>query len=176
MTYKNVESVFNDIYDLTNENTLVYLSFRCNNSEEVYDLFQEIYLEVYKTLVSKGVNYIKSPKTFVRIITKQKLYKYYNSKDKRVHEISFTEENENDIEYFLPKTEISLEEKYIIIEKIEEINNFLNKKPSVVRKVFKLFFSDDKKISEISEILNIKQSSVKNHIYRTLKELRNLKI
>lgn len=176
MTYKNVESVFNDIYGLTNENTLVYLSFRCDNSEEVYDLSQEIYLEVYKTLVSKGVNYIKSPKTFIRIITKQKLYKYYNSEDKRVHKISFTEENENNIEYFLPKTELSLEEKYIIIEKIEEINNFLNKKPSVVRKVFKLFFSDDKKISEISEILNIKQSSVKNHIYRTLKELRNLKI
>ena len=55
---------------------------------------------------------------------------------------------------------------------VEEVWDYLKKKGIIIEKSFYLYYAVGLKISEISKLLNIKESSVKNYIYRTVKELK----
>ena len=66
-----------------------------------------------------------------------------------------------------------LEQDIITKNNAEEIWYYLNNKNLMTSKIFYLYFCLDMKISEIAKELNLKESTVKNKIYRTLKELKN---
>lgn len=53
-----------------------------------------------------------------------------------------------------------------------EVWNYIESKGGVTPKIFSLYYLFDMKISEISKELDLKESNVKNHIYRTLKEIK----
>ena len=54
---------------------------------------------------------------------------------------------------------------------IDEIWNYLKSKSVIISKIFYLHYYLDLTIKEISLELKISESSVKNYLYRTLKEL-----
>ena len=53
-----------------------------------------------------------------------------------------------------------------------DIWNYLKKKNPDIQRIFYLYYNLDFTIKEISEELNLKESDVKNKLYRTLKELQ----
>jgi RNA polymerase sigma-70 factor (ECF subfamily) len=57
---------------------------------------------------------------------------------------------------------------------LETAQRFILQKPEDVKKVFYLFYNVGLTIPEIAKELSISESGVKNKLYRTLKELRNL--
>ena len=68
-------------------------------------------------------------------------------------------------------SDIDLEANFINKENIEEIWDYLNNKDVLIAKIFYLYYALGLKISEISTELKMNESTVKNYIYRTLKEL-----
>ena len=68
---------------------------------------------------------------------------------------------------------MDIEQQFIDKENVSEVWRYLRKKNLITYKIFYLYFGLGIKIGEISEKLDMKESTVKNHIYRTLKQLRS---
>ena len=175
MALSDKELYFNKIYGESHKAVITQITAKCCNTEDINDIFQETYAELYNVIDSKGIDYIRNPEAFLRKIVKQKIYKHYSAAQRLKMHISIIQVNKNGEEFDISDTvidEISLEESYILDEKIDEIRKFLKKKSVLTQKIFHLFYSLDKTIPEISQLLGVSQSNIKNHIYRTIKEVR----
>lgn len=181
MVDQNATALFNDIYDSTNKKILIYITAKCNNTNDIKDIFQDTYMELYSVLVKRGPGYIENSEAFVTKIAKQKIYRYYSFLDKvkLMFSNSVTDESGDDAN--APANVAANEDDSfclddIISEKdlIARVNEFISKKPEDIKKIFYLFYYLNLTIPEIAGLLVISESNVKNKLYRTLKELRKI--
>lgn len=170
-------NLFNKIYESTNKKVLSYVTAKCSRTSDICDIFQEIYIEVYSVLKKHGEDYIINTEAFVMKIAKQKVYRYYSLAD-RIKSIvplfsKYADNEEINISDF-ETDNISIENKVSEKLLISQIKQFLLYRPQEIQKIFMLFYYMDKTIPEISKLLSISESNVKNKLYRTLKELRRI--
>lgn len=172
----DVTSVFNEIYDSTTPAALRYISAKCGNMEDVSDILQETYMEVYSTLLEKGKDFIENDEAFVINIAKQKIFKHYNKIQNFPEEMSLSVfENDNgEVNLDLQPDEFDIEDSLCTKELVGEIQEFLKSKSDSIQKIFFLRFSLDLSIDEIAELMDESQSGIKNKLYRTIKELRKI--
>ena len=95
--------------------------------------------------------------------------RYYHKKNKIVTLLNNDEEN--DIFNSIPD-DYNIEEKLITKENAERIWKYIENKDIDTIKIFYLYFRFDEKILDIAKELNLNESTVKNKIYRTLKEIK----
>ena len=50
---QDINSFFNEIYDRTFKNTIRYITAKCSNVDDIHEIVQEVYADVYSTLVNK---------------------------------------------------------------------------------------------------------------------------
>lgn len=173
-----ITAFFNETYDSTCKMVLIYLTKRCKNMSDINDICQEVYMEFFHILVDKGIEYVDNPEGLLIRLSKRKIHKYYSLRD-RMEEVFAFGKNEDGEEYpyeeQLSDTEF---DRYIYTKDeeilIEEIHIFLKKKPVDVQKIFYLHFELEQTISQIAKIMSMKESTVKNKLYRTRDELRKL--
>lgn len=161
---------FNEIYNQTYRQTLKYIVCKCSNIEDVNDIIQETYLEVYNSIIKEKD--IDDYNKYIIGIAKNKIRKHYHLLY-RLKTISIYNDKNDEIELLdTIKSDIDIEKIIIKTENIELIWNYLKSKKTVIQKVFYLYYEMDLKIKEISKLLNISESYTKNCLYRTLKELQ----
>ena len=175
----DIVSRFNEIYDTTNKYILTFITAKCGNSSDINDIFQETYMELYQLMTKRGENYITSEKALVLKIAKQKIARYYSLVNRLRMFVSMTvhDENGKSVEIELSDAEIDsmLMEDCVLNEiMLENARKYINQKSADVAKIFYLFYSVGLSIPEIAEELSLSESNVKNKLYRTIKELRNL--
>lgn len=176
MDYK-YNDYFNDIYNKTYKKLLLYVLKRCSNIEDVSDILQETYAEVYLTINKKGIDYIKNYDAFVIKIAKTKIFKHYKFIEKiRKFMPIFSLNNKDDNITFcnLKIEDYSIEDNIINNTLVEEISDYIKRKPIDIQRIFYLYYYFEMTISEISKQLSIKESTVKSKLYRTLKDIRRL--
>lgn len=166
---RDPDRIFNEIYDSTYRATLIYVTAKCNNTEDISDIMQETYTELYTVILQKGTDYVKEPSAFVRRIAKSKVYRHYSLFARIRDNIAVTELDE-------VLTEDSFDLENTVIDKLtaEKAEEYIFSKPQITQKIFCMYFSLDMTISEISEALSVGESYVKNRLYRTLRELREM--
>ena len=81
--------VFNEIYDSTKNMTLAYITAKCRHVEDVNDIFQDTYTELFQVLTKRGPDYIKNSKAFVMRIAKRKIARYYSLLDRLRNFVSY---------------------------------------------------------------------------------------
>ena len=158
------EKIYQDTYPFISK----YVVLHCKNIEDVKDILQDIYLEVYKKIDKQDIN-IK----YIYGIARNKINDYYRFKFK-YHIVSLFEKNEDDLEYIdtIPD-EKDLERSIFLNIESEQIWEYLKSKKVIISKIFYLYYYLECTILEIALELNISESNVKNYIYRTLKELKS---
>lgn len=161
--------IFNEIYETTYKNTLKYVLLHCNNLDDVKDLVQDTYLDFYKFLNKKDVSRIENIDKYIIGISKNVLKKYYYSKDKKNNIISLYQKEDNEIEI---NSNVDIELQFISSENVKEIWEYIKCKDVKIAKIFYCYYHLDMKINEISFEMNLKESTVKNYIYRTINELQ----
>lgn len=174
MTGQTVTGYFNELYDSSYNKTLRYVTAKCKTND-IADIVQEIYTEVYAVLVRKGTDYIENEDAFVMQVTKAKVYRYYSLTEKLKNVIPlFTRNNdgEEEIAADFELSDAEFEDSAVNKLLTEKIWQRLSEKPETVKKVFYLYYSLDLTIPEIAKELSMSQSSVKNKLYRTVKEIR----
>ncbi len=171
----SITSRFNEIYDSTNKNVLSYIAAKCGNMEDISDILQETYMELYRTMLSKGADFVENDEAFVINIAKNKIYRHYTALEKSKSDLSLSViVNEDDKSIFDEELEDrTLEDQLCTNELVDEIERFVSKKPQDIRRIFFLRFSLDMSIAEIASLMEISESSVKNKLYRTIKEIRS---
>ncbi|MGI6529249.1 MAG: RNA polymerase sigma factor [Clostridia bacterium] len=170
---QDINSFFNEIYDRTFKNTIRYITAKCSNVDDIHEIVQEVYADVYSTLVNKGVGYIKNPEAFIAKVTKSKVYRHYSLLE-RIRGVVISNENGVD-DYGVETLETyTIEEEVINKQMVDDVFEHLSKKTDDVKRIFYLFYYVDMTIEEIANDLDISVSNVKNKLYRTVRELRTI--
>lgn len=169
-------SVFNKIYDNTTQAALAYITAKCGNMDDVGDILQETYMELYSMLCEKGTDFIENDEAFVINIAKKKIYKHYNSiqRSKADLSLSVLTNDNGEVNLDLQPDEMDIEDSLCTNELVEEIHAILKKKSQEIQKIFFLRFTLELSISDISELMGKKESHIKNKLYRTISEIRQL--
>ena len=177
MSNPDADSRFDEIYDSTSKAALTLITVKCGCTADIGDIFQDTYMELYKVLVKRGAGYIKNEKAFVLRIAKRKLARYYSMRKKPGVFVPMTVENDDAEEIALTDFEAGaflsedFADNWALVESVRQA---ISSKPEDVQKVFYLMYDVGLTIAEIARAMSIKESSVKNKLYRTLAQLRTL--
>lgn len=136
------------------------------------DIFQNTYMELFLILQKKDWTEIQNEEAFLIKIAKNKIYRYYTLLEKVKNFFHGNVEDEPNQK--IEETDLSLSPEEKVIEQcmVEQAHRYLKGKDELTRKIFYLYYYEDVTISQISSLLSVKESTVKNRLYRTLKELR----
>lgn len=161
---------FEELYNQTYQKLLKYIVCHCSNIDDVNDIIQETYLELYTSILKeKDIN---NYEYYLYGIAKNKIRKHYHILYK-IKTISIFNHKDNDIDLLdTIKSDIDVEKIIIKTNNIELIWTYLKTKKIIIQKIFYLYYQLDMKIKDISNELNITESYTKNCLYRTLKELQ----
>lgn len=159
---------FEKIYRETYNNTLKFVIIRCNNLDDVNDIIQDTYFELFKKLKKQKIK-TTDINNFIFGIANNIIKRHYSKKSKTSY---FINNNNDDKNEFNIVDDFNLEENFITKENVQFLWEYVKKKDLITAKIFNLYFALDMKISDIAENLDLDISNVKNRIYRTLKELR----
>lgn len=163
------EKEFEKIYENTYNNLLKFIVINCYNIDELNDIIQDTYVELYKIMKRKKQIHIENINAFICGIAKNIIKRHYYKKNKLV--VYQNLENENSYQI---QDDFDLEEEIINKENAKQVWEYVKTKDCNTSKVFYLYFGLDEKISDISKELGLNESTVKNKIYRTLKELKEI--
>jgi RNA polymerase sigma-70 factor (ECF subfamily) len=156
---------------------LAFITAKCRHTADIGDIFQDTYMELYQVLSKREADYVKNDKAFVLRIAKRKIARYYSLLERLKIFLPMTATNEDGEEFELSDLEADafLTEDFVVNQALlEAAQQFLQKKPEEVKKVFYLFYDVGLTIPEIAERLAMRESNVKNKLYRTIKELQTL--
>ena len=171
MVDQNNLKQFNKIYNKTYNDVLKYIICKCSNIEDVNDILQETYIELYNAIIKE--KQIDDYKKYLIGIAKNKIKKHYKILYKIKTIPLFTLKDNIDL-IETKENNIDIEKIIIDTNDLESIWNYLKKKKIIIQKIFYLYYNLDLKIKDIAKELEVSESFVKNSIYRTLKELQEL--
>lgn len=163
------EKDFKEIYHHTYQKTLKFVVIRCNNMDDINDIIQDTYLELLKKLRSKKILELENIDNFILGIANNIIKRHYCKISKNKKALYYLDDEE---EYEEVKDDFDLEQDFITKENVKEVWNYIKNHELEIAKIFYLYFSLGLKISEIAKELDLKESNVKNKLYRTLKQLR----
>lgn len=163
--------IFNNIYNETYEDVLKYVIIKCHNMNDVNDIVQDTYYELWRSLENKQLD-LSNIKPYIIGIASNKIKKHFKLIYK-IKSISIFETNDNDVELLSTiKDKVDIEDLVISGYLWKDIWCYLKQKKNVnIPKIFYLHYKLDYTIKEISNILNLSESNVKNLLYRTINEL-----
>lgn len=170
MTDRESLEKFNKIYDETYSRVLKFVVCKCSDMEDVNDILQEIYIDVYKNILKNKKQIISY--SYVMGIAKNKIKKHY-SLLYRLRTVSFIGTKEDDMD-ILEKVPDCTDPESIVLNRcdMEEIGNYLKTKSLNIQKIFYLYYGQDLTIKQTAYALHFNESYVKNCICRTIKELK----
>lgn len=166
MTNEEFEKIYKETYNYL----LKFIVIKCYNIDDVNDIIQDTYVELYR-ITKKNNEKIENINAFLCGIATNIIKRHYHKKNKILvfQNINSEDENLNEI-----PDDFDLEEKIITQENVEKVWKYIKNKDVITAKIFYLYFGLDEKISDIAKKLEINESTVKNKIYRNLKELKNI--
>lgn len=157
------ERVFDKLYRDTFDDVSKYVVCKCSNINDVSDIIQSVYLEVFK-IINKD-NYDLLTKRYIIGIARHKVNDYYRCSYKSNNMISYDS-------LYNVKDVINIERDVILKCDVEVIWKYLKRKPVIVSKIFYLYYYMGLSINDIAFMLGVSISVVKNHLYRTISELK----
>ena len=167
MSEVSSEEILVSVYNETYEDIFKYILSKCRNIDDVGDLVQNTYLKFYRALSNKN---IKDYKKYLIRIARNEVYRHYGILKLSQNFIPvFSSESEE--EFLNLKTDLKVEHNYDEKLLCDSIWKYLKDKDSLTLKIFILYFSKDLKIKDIANILKVNESTVKNSLYRTMKEI-----
>ncbi len=170
---KQVKEYFEQTYKETNRSVTLFLISKCKNFVDVSDILQEVYMEYYKVLIRKGLDYIKENEKFLISLCRKKIATYYSFWDRIPHKLYLDEKEDYEREELLSDAydidRDDVDDVFLQKEMIGDVKVLLKKQPDEVQKIFYLYYTMELKVSEIADLLHIKVHTVKNKLFRTRK-------
>lgn len=169
MTVPELNKMVSDIYEATYKDVLKYVVSKCRSVDDIPDLIQNTYLNFYNRLRKEGD--IKEPKKYLIKIARNEVYKLYGFLNFTKNLVPvFSQVDDEDFSKLEWETfNQDMEENSL---QCEELWEYIKKCDLLTFKIFVLYFSEDLKISDIAKTLKVKESTVKNRLYRTMKDMR----
>lgn len=172
----DIEAQFNRIYDLTVRETAAYLYAKSRRPEDVSDLLQETFLQLYQMLKGSSGTPIHSPHGLVRTFANRTLYAYYQTE--LPLPLAYPNEsdrsfNESSIDQLEDEIVHELDEQISRSVTLQQLLDTLKVEAPLDWRIIILYYDYDLKLRTIAEYLEVPLSTVKSRLYRCLKRLRS---
>ena len=131
------------------------------NAADAEDFAQDVFLKAYTKLDS-----FRGESLFSTWLTRMAYNTAINAVNRRAQFLSIADEN------LLPDNGLTPEEKELRLLTMETVRESLKELPEKYKIVLDLYFFYDNSYSEISEITGLAENTVKSHIFRAKKLLR----
>lgn len=141
-----------------------YVEKRISDEQDAKDIVQEICLKIYKSLLTKEVY---SQEAFIWTVVRHVLANYYRSKKRACYNISVDAQ-----EIEIADGKKAHLDNLIDMEEHEKIRKEIAYLSKTQRTILIMYYYEEKKQSEIAEILNIPLGTVKWHLSEAKNELR----
>ena len=164
MVAQDFEKIYKDTYNYL----LKFIVIKCYNFNDVNDIIQDTYIEFFR-IMKKNNKKIDNINTFLCGIAVNIIKRYYYKKNKLI--LFKKIEDENNVIDWIPDN-LNIEEDLITKDNVQKIWNYIETKDIITIKIFYLYYRFDEKILDIAKELELNESTVKNKIYRTIKEIK----
>ena len=132
------------------------------NPADTEDFAQDVFLKAYTKLDS-----FRGESLFSTWLTRMAYNTAINAVNRRAEYVSIADES------LLPDNGLTPEEKELRLLTMETVRESLKELPDKYKIVLDLYFFYDNSYSEISEITSLAENTVKSHIFRAKKLLRD---
>jgi len=167
-----IDLYFNSSYAQTLTTVSRFVLSHASRFQDAEDIIQNIYARFYKRISEKGYEDIESVEAFLINIAKFECRSFLSGFIKRRERVKnmsdFSEEESAALEAELSRDEPLFDE--VIHNKIlaKQIFDDIMQKDETVGRIFYLYFVRDMKLDEIAETMDMKLSTVKTKLYRTI--------
>lgn len=168
----DIDSYFDTVYAETFSSVSRFVVSHAARFQDAEDIVQNVYTRFYKRLKDKGCEDIDNAEAFVINIAKFECKSFFSGfikrRDKIMNMSDFDEEQSAALEAELSRDQKNLED--IMSDKIlaKQIFDDIMNDDETVGKIFYLHFVCDMKLDEVAKKLDMKLSTVKTKLYRTL--------
>ena len=160
-----------EIYNLTYDDIFRYVLSKCRNIDDVPDIIQNTYMNFYSRLKRGGD--IKEPIKYLIQTAKRELYKTYGFWNRANETMPiYSKYDGEDFDNIELEAELDFEIDETNNLLCDEIWKYIKNLDNLTYKIFVLYFQYDDKIKDIAKILKVNESTVKNRLFRTLKQLK----
>ena len=171
--HESHEEYFNRVYSETCRSVSRFVVSKCGNMDDAEDIIQNVYTRFYKRISEKGHEDIESPEAFLINIAKFECRTYFSGRKKNDKVSSFSDYTEEEmvaIEREMSRPQQRLED--VISNKIvaKQIFDDIMKTEELTGQIFYLHFACDMKLEDVATALDVKLSTVKNKLYRTIEK------
>jgi RNA polymerase sigma factor (sigma-70 family) len=164
------QALFEKLYDDTHKDVVKYVAVRCHPLD-IEDVVQEVYAEVYRTIQTKGIDYIQNNKSFIIHIAKTKVSYFYRMRKKNPIFLSVEDEFQDIEDVTAVDWQQDIEDSLLTLQSVNLIWNEIKSMPEDTQRIIYLFYYCDLTISQIACEFNISESNVKNKLYRAMKKI-----
>ena len=170
MKKAELKSRFNDFYNKTYPDAMRYCIAKTGDFLNSEDLLSDVYYELYKRFL-KSKEEIREPERYLYTALKNRVSKYWNKHCKETERLVDLGD-EGNLEELL-STELELTEETVIKRMlIQDILEYVSGCPLAQRRAFAMHFYLGLSLAEVSKELDAPVTTVRNYIYRTLKDVR----
>jgi RNA polymerase sigma-70 factor (ECF subfamily) len=153
----------------------IALSFR-NNNEDAKDIYQEVFMRVFKGL--KKFKFNSEFSTWIYRITANVCITFHNRSGKYKHESldrEFLNSNDDEVTKLsdILEGETGTDSQAVSSNLSEHINKALNELPAQQKLVFTMKHYDGYKIREIAEIINCTEGTIKRYLFTATNKMRD---
>lgn len=172
MGNNDIDSYFDTVYAETFESVSRFVVSHAARFQDAEDIVQNVYTRFYKRLKDKGCEDIDNAEAFVINIAKFECKSFFSGflkrKEKVLNMSDFDEEQTASLEAELSRDQKRLED--VMSDKIlaKQIFDDIMSDDETVGKIFYMHFVCDMKLDEVAKKLDMKLSTVKTKLYRTL--------
>ena len=161
---------FDALYDRTKESVHRYIAAKCYSLDDIDDIYQNTWLAVFEAVTDRP-DPIPNEEAFVILIAKRQLGRYYSLAAKLRNLISL--DRTPDLPGDIPDS-MDVEDELIGRELMDNIGALVRRRSLTSQKIFYLYYSKGMKTAEIAALTEMKETTVKKHLYSTLAEIRRL--
>lgn len=157
------------------ENLVAHLAFKMIPiATDRKDIAQEVYLKAYHSL--PNFRFQSKLSTWIGQIAYNTCL-HYLQKKKPVLLESFFEDNEGGIESLVnihEPTENETEDRLLARELNDTVNHAVQQLPALQQTLIGLFYSHELSLAEISGITNLPEGTIKSHLFRARRQLKQI--
>lgn len=167
---------FEEVYEKTKRSVTLYLISKCKGFDDINDVLQEVYMEYFRTIQRKGIEYVDDEEAFLIALCKRKLASYYSFWDRIANRTSLDAAAESQIKDYTDQEDqwCDMEDDFYRKEMLQDVKKILKQQPDCIQKIFYLYYTMDLTVSEIAELLRMKPQTVKNRLFRTRNLIRKM--
>ena len=168
---RDLNEYFNTVYSQTFNSVSRFVISKCGNILDSEDILQNVYTRFFMRIKKKGFEDIENSEAFLINVAKFECRNYFGVLKKRSKTSAFaeyTDEQMAEIEAEMSRSEKSLEDVLCNELLARQIFDDITSDDPLTGKIFYMHFVLDMKLDDIASELEMKLSSVKNRLYRTI--------